>query len=123
MGTKGKTWTSATDSSDQIQMCLNCQRLRCVDCIGRRLPNGKETYIRKSPGYKNRMLNATAKEVIRLYRTAKNDRDIAEQLGRPLSTVTSVRRKFNLPPARTITEEARGRLVDEWLGEGEQGNG
>lgn len=122
MGTKGKAWTSATDSPEQIQMCLSCERQRCVDCIGRRLPDSKETYNRKSQGYKSRMLNATAKQVIRLYCTAKNDRDIAEQIGRPLSTVTSVRRKFGLPSIRTVSKEKRKKLADEWLDEGVQQN-
>ena len=123
MGTKGHTWTSAVDSPDQIQMCLVCKRPRCVDCIGRRIPDSRETYNRKSLGYKNRMLNDTAKEVIRLYRTAKNDKDIAEQMGRPLRTITDVRRRFGLPPIRTISEEQRNKLADEWLSEGVQNDG
>lgn len=119
MGSKGHTWTSATDSFDQIQMCLNCKRTRCVDCIGRYIPDSREAYNRKPDGYKKRMLNATAKEVIRLYRTAKNDRDIAEQMGRPIATVTGIRRKFGLPPIRNVSVENRNKLADEWLAMGE----
>ena len=118
MGTKGKTWTSAVDSPEQIQMCLTCNRPRCVNCIGRSIPDSREAYNRKSDGYKKRRLNDTAKEVIRLYRTAKNGRDIAEKMGRPVATVTGIRRKFGLPPIRNISEENRNKLADEWLCEG-----
>lgn len=118
MSTKGRTWTSAVDSPEQIQMCLNCQRTRCVDCIGRSIPDSRETYNRKSSGYKKRMLNDTAREVIRLYPTAKNDRDIAEKMGRPVATITGIRLKFGLPPIRNVSKENRKKLADEWLGEG-----
>ena len=118
MSTLGKTWTAAVDTPEQIQMCLHCERIRCVDCIGRRLPPPREEFNRKSIGYRRRMLNATAREVINLYRTATSDKDIAEKMGRPLSTVTSVRRKFDLPPIRHISEADRNMLADEWLNAG-----
>ena len=117
MGTEGKTWTTAVDSPEQIQMCLNCTRSRCVDCIGRSIPDSREVYRRKTKGYKNRMLNPTAREVLNLYRTAKNDRDIAEKIGRPIPTVTGIRLKFGLPPIRNVSVENRNKLVDEWLSE------
>lgn len=118
MSTKGKSWTSATDSPEDIMRCLSCTRSRCVDCIGRKIPDSQETFNRKTDGYKGRMLNATAREVIRLYRTAKNDKDIAEQMGRPLSTITAVRRRFGLPAIRDISEENRNKLADVWLERG-----
>ena len=115
MSTKGKTWTSAVDSPEQIQMCLTCQRKQCVDCIGRSIPDSREVFARKTDGYKKRSLNATAKEVMQLYRTSKNDRDIAEKMGRPVSTITGIRRKFGLPPIKNVSAENRNKIVDEWL--------
>ena len=123
MGSKGRTWTSAVDSPEQIQMCLTCKRPRCVDCIGRTIPDSREAYNRKTIGYKKRMLNNTAREVIRLYRTSKNDRDIAEQMGRPVATITGIRKKLGLPPIRNVSDEDRNKLADEWLEKEVQSSG
>lgn len=96
-------------------MCLECKRKQCVDCIGRIIPDSREVFARKTDGYKKRSLNATAKEVMQLYRTSKNDRDIAEKMGRPVSTITGIRRKFGLPPIKNVSAENRNKIVDEWL--------
>lgn len=117
MGTKGKSWTSL-DSPEDIQRCLHCERAKCNDCIGRKIPDSQEVFNRKSDGYKKRMLNATAKEVLRLYPISKSDTDIAEKMGRPLPTVASVRRKLGLPPVRTISKEERIKLSEAWLERG-----
>lgn len=117
MSTKGKTRVPL-DSPEDIQRCLHCERAKCNDCIGRRLPDPQEMFKRKTDGYKKRMLNATAKEVLRLYPTAKSDNDIAKKMGRPQPTVAAVRRKLGLPPVRAIPKNERLKLAELWLERG-----
>ena len=37
MGSYNKTWHATIDTPEQMELCFNCARSECVDCIGRRL--------------------------------------------------------------------------------------
>ena len=116
MGTREKAWHAAQDSPEQIAMCLSCDRPRCVDCIGRRLSKNKK---RSTAEYKPReeiVLNDTDRSVLQYYGESKSDRDLAEKIGIPRATVSSVRRKLQLPSPRGTTPSERKEIVELFLG-------
>ena len=117
MGTKNKAWHAAIDPPELIQMCLSCKRPKCVDCIGgKRATHTKRADInyKKDNGL---TINKTDRAVLLLYRSSKSDQDIATKLGKPRATVSSVRRKLNLPSIQGTTVEERSRIVNLLLGE------
>ena len=95
-----------SDSPEQIQKCLSCERTDCVDCIGR-----KQT----DDGVR---INNTARQVLHFYKTAKDDMEISKATGIPRSTIQGIRKKFSLPPIKKATAEERTRMVDRLLGKG-----
>ena len=115
MPSNNKSWHSKEDSAEQIQMCLVCLRKDCVDCIGRRLAGRKVKHKKVRIPDINPYVNATDVKVLKLYLSAACDREIAELANMPLSTVTHVRQKFELPPIRAVSFEDRKELVDRWL--------
>ena len=117
MGTREKAWHAAQDSPEQIEMCLSCERPRCVDCIGRRLPKSSE---KGTVDYKPKgtvTLNNTDRTVLLHYCESKSDKDLAEKIGVPRATVSSVRRKLNLPSILGTTLADRKEIVKSLLGE------
>lgn len=115
MGTTSKSWHAAVDSQEQIEMCLVCRRPSCVDCIGRRLDSdGRPKRLKKKTDDKHIITDATEK-VLKLYATAKCDREVSEKSGLPLGTVSAIRRRFDLPAIRYTSPKKRNELVEQYL--------
>ena len=124
MSNKGQAWHFANDTPEQIQMCLSCKRPRCVNCIDRppdKVEKDRERYARKHPsksgtiiinGYR---LNKAAQEMIRLYPTAKTDKEIGEKIDRDLVSVGDMRRKIGFPPPSSTSPEERFELAKPFL--------
>lgn len=116
---KSKGWHTVSDSADQIQMCLNCKMAKCIDCIGSRaIVDGLACEVDSENMFVKRSVNATDVKVLNLYLSSTCDRDIAESANMPISTVTDIRKKFKLPPIRSVSFEKRQELVDKWLKKG-----
>ena len=115
MGTTSKSWHAAVDSPEQIQMCLVCNRPSCVDCIGRRIDEHRPKSPRKN-ARDSHIITDAAEKVLKLYASAKCDREVSEKSGLPLGTVTAIRRRFELPAIRYTPPKKRQVLVEKYLG-------
>lgn len=115
MGTTSKSWHAAVDSPEEIEMCLVCRRPSCVDCIGRRLDSdGRPKRSKKKVDDRHIITDATEK-VLKLYATAKCDREVSEKSGLPLGTVSAIRKRFDLPAMRYTSPKKRSELVEQYL--------
>lgn len=118
MGTKNKAWHSAVDTPEQIQMCLSCKRPRCVNCIGEGRTYRSRRQVEEYKTEDGVRINRTDRAVLMLYPTSKSDKDIADKLGKPRATISSVRRKLKLPSILGTTVEYRSNIVEMLLKEG-----
>ena len=131
MSSKGSAWHAASDTPEQISMCLNCTKAECVDCISRgpdRARKDREKYARrrttgwKRP-YKRKSLvcvldgnkvTIQVVEMLHCYPTVSTDREIGEIIHRASSSVKEMRARFGLPSAGAPFEEKQ-RLAQNLL--------
>lgn len=73
--------------ADEIQLCLNCPKPQCDDCIGRRVsPNAPMKF--RVPDLKKKVLTGVLE--------GKDDSIIAEELGAAVETVSRCRRSLGM---------------------------
>ena len=124
MASKNQAWHVSNDSPDKIEMCLNCKRPQCVNCLIRPDAFDKDYYSKprkKSKttstaihvnGYR---LNSTAQAVLPIYPYAKTDKEIGEAVGKSGAAVATIRYKLGLPSMHTLSTEERLKLVEKFL--------
>ena len=103
--------TILTDSPEDIQRCMECTRPECVNCLSR----PKSKVMRIPVGSKRVVVNKTDIAFLREYAVSATDREIANKIGLTESGIFSSRKKFNLPPTRSLSEEEKRVLADELL--------
>ena len=110
MGTKERTWHAAVDSPEQIQMCLNCEKSRCTDCITsskKSTYTWQRKYVHKTEFYyvDGKRINAKAIELLKCYPHLNTDVAIGKNIGVTYASVCGTRKRLGLPRADAPFEE------------------
>ena len=118
MSSKNIPWTfHSIDTPEQIEMCLNCKKATCNNCLGL-VPCKYDVALKGNLSENERkyhmVLNKTDKEFLKYYPIMKTDRDIGRAIGKAQSTIHNIREKLGLPIARCLSIEERKELVEKW---------
>lgn len=118
MSSKNIPWTyHSIDTPEQIEMCLNCKKVDCNNCLGL-VPCKYDKAIKGNLSENERkyhmLLNDTDKEFLKYYPIMKTDRDIGKAIGKAQSTIYEIRKKLSLPLARCLSVEERKEIVKKW---------
>ena len=112
MGRRRTTW----DTPDQITECLNCPFDDCIDCIGHGLTPWRileaKAMDAKGGSFSTRK---TRPKFVEAWRDTSSDAELAMLLALTLSTVRKYRHDYHLPPACSLTAEARVIVAEKGL--------
>lgn len=118
------------DTPEQIAMCLNCKRERCVNCIDRdpdAARKQREWYARRrATGWKKKcpprktllidgkIITDKIVAMLQYYPAFTTDREIGDLCGLASCSVCEARKRLGLPSATAPTEE-KAKLVKPYL--------
>ena len=127
MGTRSHSWHITQDTPEEIQMCLNCKRSKCIDCISSMRRRAKEERAaargwKKKYNYKTlfyfvdgHRVNENAIKLLHYYPTAKNDKELGEYIHMTSGSVAKVRERLDLPRVDKTPEAEKTRLAQYYL--------